>query len=466
MMINRVKTFMKLSSIVGLSLAMLASAKLASAQQAAFPLPNAIDTGEGVAPGGPACASSANGSGHMICVYGDSNNNLYAVSVLTRPGEFESAGTDTAPYPKGNPLPLGVVGTVGISSCASTADGSGDVVCGYKTVGAVGTTQLMGIRFNILNGNPGNLNGNIYTQNLGVVIDGTPVCTNGTERHFPPLLANTPKTELADGATICVVRSTGDNVLVGVAFNPASAYFKLESAQAVATRDPACANPNPGAFLNNTTVPERVICVYNSNGSMRSIAVNTNPFGFSPSEFNPYPTMTWDLFDWPGCSSPDDGSGDLICAVVANASGKLYGFAVNPVTMTKSPATAPVRLFTNMPVNQIAVAGAPSCAGLADGSNQVICSFGALECLTTRCIAGSTAEVPPWSAAGVTQWSYAIKFDARTNTVPSKILQGVEVFQGVIGDHNASCTFQNVNQDQISCGVPGPDGTLLGEIFK
>jgi hypothetical protein len=89
-MTNRVQTLMKISSIIGLSLAMLSSAKPASAQMPAsgpaFPIPSVIDTGADAAQGRPACASSANGTGHMICVYGDSNNNLSAISVFADSG--------------------------------------------------------------------------------------------------------------------------------------------------------------------------------------------------------------------------------------------------------------------------------------------------------------------------------------------------------------------------------------------
>src|SRR5579862_9828886 len=153
----------------------------------------------------PACAASANGTGHLICVVSDSNNNLTAVSMLIPAGRFANPIEDPA-----KPLPLGVVGTLSQNGCASTADDSGDIVCAYESLS--GNTEVFGIRFNIFSGT-------IYPVQVVLPTGGgVPSCTNGNQRFT---VTGPPSMEPPAGATICAYRNH-NGVLNSFAFNPAS----------------------------------------------------------------------------------------------------------------------------------------------------------------------------------------------------------------------------------------------------
>jgi hypothetical protein len=195
---------------------------------------------------------------------------------------------------------------------------------------------------------------------LGVSINGTAACANGFERFT---VTGPPAQEGPNGATICVGRSAGSNLLRAVAFNPASGYFMSVSGNEVATTDPTCTNADDGT--------EQVICVYNNAGSMRSVAFNTSPFAFISAEQNIYPGTVFGASDTLSCSAPNDRSGDVLCATV-DAQAALLGFAVNPRTGHRSGIqnVMPGGVFATTPI-----AGTPSCAGLGDNSFAVICSF-------------------------------------------------------------------------------------------
>jgi hypothetical protein len=430
-MINRAHTLIKISSIVGLSLAMLASAKPASAQTT-FPLLSVMDTGI-AAPSSPACVASADGTGYLICVHGDGNNNLSATTMLAANGGFNGFG-----LLENNPLSLGVAGKLGPASCASTAAGTGDVVCAYTSTAGATNGQLMGVRFNTFNKT-------IYpTQSLGLSIVGNPACTNGIQLGN---LLTPPTPTQVNGPTICLVRNSGTNLLTAIAFNPFSGSFARINSGEVATADSSCANANPNANGNTTDLTERVICVYNNNGTMRSIAFNTNPFASGSAELNlgsGFPaTVT------PSCSAPNDGSGDVFCAYIDNAS--LWSFAVNPVTGNTSGASV---LFGNLPLEPggsgvTGLTGTPSCSGATDGLFELVCGFLVSECLANSC---GTNEFP-------TQlWSYGAKFDVRG-------IQVLNIWQGAKANANPSCAWVYQNPAGIACAMPGPGGTLLGKVF-
>src|SRR5581483_5113448 len=314
-MTNRVPTVLKICSVGFLSLTTIGN--IANAFQTIVG-PKPVNT-QVRAQNSVACAASANGTGHLICVAGDSNNNLTAVSLLTVNAAFPASPIDPITH---NPLPLNAVGTLGPSSCASTADSSGEVVCAYTSTTGVTKGQLLGIRFNIFTGIIDNI------MNLGVSINGAASCTNGSPRFT---VTGPPPKELPVGATICGARRADNNLLLGIAFNPATGYLISVSDTEVATADPSCTNANDASG-------QGVICVYDNGGSLRSIAFNTNldtsPFGFASSEEMVYPGTVFAANDVPSCSAPNDKSGDVFCGMADN--GSFLGFAVNPVANSRS----------------------------------------------------------------------------------------------------------------------------------
>jgi hypothetical protein len=410
----------------GLMLAMQAPAQSVS-------LPIAVNYNNGVA-NDPACASSANGTGHVICVI-EINGQLSAVSVQANTGAFStpalnstsantSGGTTTGPN---NPLLLGIAGIIGNSSCASTADATGDVVCAYNANGS-----LMGVRFNVF-ANPQTRT--IYAvQNLGIsaTLEAHASCAIGAPRFSTgpavnplALVAN----EGPQGDTICAVVNTNSE-LIGVAFNPASGRL--------ATQDLAPVAPGLGGLvLDNPSCSDtadgtnQVICAFIeiTNGNLEAIAFDPRPatlFKSAVQALYPGTLFNGNL----GCATPMDNSGQVICAATAPFGGasklsNLKGFAFNPRTAFQStllqisPATA--------------VRGTPSCSGLHDGSHAVICAV-----VSSLNIVNS------------------VKFDPRVAGVNSGLLNsGVTASSNTTDASDLSCTFQNVNPGQVSC-----DGVL------
>lgn len=415
-----VPTFVRIGSVIGFSLATMGN--IAHALQTVVG-PAPANTGL-AAQNSIACAASANGTAHLICVSGDSNNNLSAVSLLTQKAGFPASPLDPVTH---NPLPLGAVGTLGISSCASTADTSGDVVCAYTSTSGATKGQLLGIRFNIFSGTVDPI------MNLGVSINGAASCTNASPRFT---VTGPPAHELPIGATICGARRAGNNLLLGIAFNPATKFLISISANEFATTDPSCTNANDGSTHG-------VTCVYNNSGSMRSIAFNTNldatPFGFASNEQNIYPGTVFAANDSPSCSAPNDGSGDVLCAVVDN--GSFLAFAVNPITNFRSMLQT-VSLSSAFGQD----IGAPSCSGIGDNSFEIICSV--TEQIT---FSGIPAFLVP----------FGLKFDPRSGVIANN---DVEAGVGPNTFNSVSCTFENVNPAQIACGVLS--GTVFGQIFN
>jgi hypothetical protein len=369
----------------------------------------------------PACASSANGTAHIICVVGDSNNNLSAVSVQTGQLSFPASPLDPATR---NPMPLGIVGFVGDSSCASTADITGDVVCAYASSG-----KLMGIRFNIFNGT-------IYPiQDLGMMNTLIPGCTNGSERFT---VTGPATREGPAGATVCAVPA-GTN-LVGIAFNPATGYLKNQTIGSgiVADSEPSCSNSNDGK--------NQVLCVYRRGGSIRSIAFDprTSP-QFVTAEQAPYPGVDFGQLGHPSCSSPNDGSGNLLCGT--NAEGIIYGFALDPRSGYASSlvTVAASTSFT----------GSTSCSGEGKSTvvpNGVICTIGARDPSATD---PNSTEI------------FGLIFDPRTRSGVGSIAVGPLTIGDPTGQMSEmSCTFENGNPDQIACGgITASQGELVVDLF-
>jgi hypothetical protein len=366
----------------------------------------------------PACASSANGTGHMICVISDSNHNLTAVSLLTKAGGFASPALDPQ-----NPLPLGVVGTV--ASCASTADATGDVVCGYSGTTAAGGTGLFGIRFNIFSGT-------VYpVETLPPDGGSFSSCVTGAPRFT---VTGPPAQEGITGATLCASRNH-NGWFEGYAFNPATGYSKLLSTNGSTESigGLSCTNANDGSNQVICALPRGIF----QGGSwvaetMAGIAFDPRaPFItplqtlFSGTQFPP--------FSVPGCATADK-SGQVICAIQGN-SNTLFGYAFDPRSGYVSALQT---------LGTTTVSGSPNCSGLADGSNQVICVFNT-------------------SAGEVT----SVKFDPRTGANSGLVNAGIVSSEANGVAIGLSCTFQNINPDQISCaGVTTTANNLFGIVVN
>jgi hypothetical protein len=391
------------------------------------PLPGVLDIEND-----PACASSANGTGHIVCVVSQ-NNQLSAVAVLAVAGGFGVPALDSnnivaKPPTAGpnNPLSLGVSGTVGNSNCSSTADASGDIVCAYNSGSA-----LMGVRFNIFN------NVQPITQSLGMTVLGNASCAIGAARAQllvggkpqPPLVS----TEGVDGETICAFRST-NNELWGIAFNPAATQQVPQSLDlgVAATGDPSCAGAVDGS--------DQVICAFMTANGLHGIAFDPRPATTlrpgTPIKSAIQSLYAGTLFQGnPGCAIPNDtpapaeNLGEVICAIRSGTTNTLLGFAFNPRNTTLLPLAAPQLLGATT------TTGNPSCAGVFDGTNEVICGF-----LSSTNIVNS------------------VKFDPRRD-----VSNMISI--GLTSASNLSCTFQNIIAYQISCAGVLPTGGQLSAII-
>jgi hypothetical protein len=380
----------------------------------------------------PACASSANGTGHIICVVGDIHNDLSAVSVAVGNQAFPASPLDP---PAGNPLHLGVVGFVGDSSCASTADGSGDVVCAYlaQTAGQT-SSNLMGIRFNIFTGT-------IYPlQNFGLGSTGTPSCTNGNERFT---VTGPPTQEGPAGATICAMSGAG-SALIGIAFNPATGYLRTQSFNAgiIANSNPSCSNSTDGK--------NQIICVYRRATSVRSIAFDPRQSPqFATAEQVPYSGVAFERLGQPSCSPPNDGSGQVICGIRDNFA--FDAFALDPRSGYASPLAT---IATSAEPNPFT--GSPSCSGEGKSTvipNGVICAV---------------PELFPSATDSNATLILGFIFNPRTSSNGgSTTIPGAPLAIGDVRDQMSemSCTFQNINPNQVSCGGVSASGGFFVDIF-
>jgi hypothetical protein len=349
----------------------------------------------------PACAASANGTGHMICVVADSNLNLTAVSLLTKAGGFAPA------LDPPNPLPLKVSGDLFPGACASTADGTGDVVCAYSRESSTGL-GFFGIRFNLFHGTVGREQS--LSPDGGVITS----CVNGDERFT---VTGPPAQEGPAGATICA--SKGHNgMLVTYAFNPATGYSKLLDLNGNYLPAPICTNANDGT---NEVICSLAPGVFNAAAgfvgeTLAGIAFDPRT-GFSTKVQSLFSGTQFPPGSTPGCATADN-SGQVICAIVGN-SNTLMGYAFNPRTGYVSALRT---LGT-------AVTGAPSCSGLADKSNQVICAIN--------------------SSSGIVM---SVKFDPRTGANSGLKSTGIRSSETGGSPIGLSCTFENINPNQVSCG--------------
>ena len=406
-------------SLSALTAAVLMTMPCAPALAQSVPLPGITNIA-----GVPACASSANGTGHMICLVANSAGTLSAVSVQQKPGFFPTPPlnstsvnpnqvTSTGPN---NPLALGISGTVGSSSCSSTADITGDTVCAYNANGS-----LRAVRFNIFS-NPDSQA--IYpVENLNVNVVGNASCTLGRPRfsNIGPYAqpATTVAAEGPAGDIICAFRST-NNELLAVGFNPAepaaAAVIHLFDLNVQASGDPSC------TFTAAANSNNPVICAFVSPNGLQGI-------GFDPR--TPSKTPLLGLYAGtafsgdPGCAAPDN-SGSVTCAI-RSAASTLVGFSFNPQAGSVVPATP-------QPLGGTALSGRPSCANLADGSNTVVCGVHS---------SGSVIN--------------SVRFDPRAANI-----QPTFVSSGLVTAGDVSCVFLNISPNQLTCSGLLP---TQGELF-
>jgi hypothetical protein len=382
------------------------------------PLPQVVNV-----VGVPACAASANMTAHMICVANVSNGQLTAISeavsniVIVNPTLFQldATGFNNLTAGKQNPLPLGINGTVGNSSCSSTADASADVVCAYNSNGL-----LAGVRFSILANAPNILN--ILPKSFEMTpIVGNASCAIGAARNSLGVPQGPPPagTEGLAGETICAFRST-NNELMAVAFNPATPNtVQMQDLGVVATGDPSC--------VGAVDATNQVICAFITASGLRGIA-------FDPR--TPFKTAVQSLYAGtsfpsnPGCTTPNDNSGQVICAIVS-AANTLAGFAFDPRQTYQS---------TLQSLGTTTMVGTPSCSGFGDGTNRVICAVR--------------------SSANVVN---TVKFDPRLHPGFSS---GLARLNGTTASGDLSCIFLNIHQFQVNCaGVLSSHGELFGIVL-
>jgi len=359
--------------------------------------------------GSPACASSANSQGLIICVVSASGS-LVAAAVKVPPGTTGTTAVISGVVPM--TLNLGTGGSVRNSSCASTADSSGDVVCAITNGGV-----LTGIRFNVANRK-------IYPlQNLGLPdVDGNASCFNANDRFS---VAGPPTTEGPEGATICAVRG-GANILRQVAFNPASGYLavaNVDSPPELLRFDPGC--------VRAPDATNEVICAwanFNQGSGIQAGAIDPRISFVSSQPFPLFFTGQQFFVGTPGCANPVDNSGMVLC-LATDITGAALGFALDP----RTGAAFQVNLSGKSGISPY-FDFSPSCASAGGKGGptqgQIICA--ALE--------------------GAFNTLDAYRFDPRTGEV--HFLQFGQA-PPIVG--NASCTFENINPGQVSCGII--DGT-------
>jgi hypothetical protein len=416
-----------LTIIIGLILGML---RLTSTMSQQMPFPQILNVASG-----PACAASANGTGHMICVV-SANGALTAISEA--PSDIQAAiGTftldATGPISTGtaNPLPLtnngtAINGTVGSSSCASVADSTGDTVCAYNSGG-----NLYAVRFSIFGITQ------TVVENLGTPIVGNASCATGAMRfdnQIPPAghgiqgpFARAQEGTL--GQTICAFRST-NNELWSVAFNPAEPNItgSPQDLGVVAVGDPSCIDSGDGnANVNQGATP--AICAFRTASNLQGIAFDPrSAFRTPPQSLYVGTTFTGD----PGCAIPNDASGQIICAI-SGPGDTLYGFAFNPRTPTNEP--------TLQSLDGAPVTGRPACAGLNDGTHRVICAVRSSANIV------NTAKFDPRLA--VVGFSTGVFSTGLFSTGAASA--GVDL----------SCIFLNVHPFQVNCGGVLPSQSEL-----
>jgi hypothetical protein len=364
----------------------------------------------------PACAASANLTGHMICTISNGRA-LAAVSV----GVGASPGASVLD-PASNTLgTLSSMATIGPSSCASTADGTGDVVCGWlasATKPNSGTGVLLAIRFNVFNNTKTAVEVPLMGGN-NVATNFAPSCVTGNS-----VRGKVPVHQEPTDATICTF--VENDVLSAIALDPATGYMSSVQNVGPATTNAGCTNANDGsnfivcAAIDATSSTVAVLRGYYFDPRQPAAGVKTQVL-FSGNSFDGVLGETAD--GGPGCQSPMDNQGEIICAI-RNFKNELVGFAFDPNT---GAVVGPQILGTTTMI------GTPSCASpqIADpantAENEVICAI------------NSSSDI-----------LMGVKFNPRTGTSSGLISSGVTSNQDV------SCTWQNIDLGQISCGVTLP----------
>jgi hypothetical protein len=221
----------------------------------------------------------------------------------------------------------------------------------------------------------------------------------------------------------------GRNRAVQVAFNPASGY--LAAADVDATPELLRFDPSCVRAPDNTN---EVICAwanagFNQNNGIRAGAIDPRISFVSSPPFPFFFTGQQLFVGTPGCANPVDNAGMVLC-LATDVTGAALGFSLDPRTGAASAVLNLSGKSGVFPYFDLS----PSCASAGGKGgptqNQIICAV----------LEGSFNTLD------------AYRFDPRTGEV--HFLQYGQV-PPVVG--NVSCTFQNINPGQVSCGII--DGT-------
>jgi len=428
---------------------------LALAQSVSLPLTADVSN---FAEHAPACASSANGTGHIICVFLGSNLKLAAASVQVAPGAFgvpalDSTSTNNMGVTTTGPnnLALGIsVGNnaantgVGNSSCASTADGTGDVVCAINSNGS-----LMGVRFNIFANPQSKILYPVQNLAISIPVGANASCTIGAPRFsVGPAVGGSVAGEGAQGDTICAVTDPNGEV-IGVAFNPATGQHVTQSLGVIQSagvdRNPSC------VYAPDGSAAPQIVCALSDASGIQGIAFDPRTQVKTALQ-----TISSTAFGYLGCGTPNDNSGDVICTIrivpTSNQTappGVLEGFAFNPRSSFHTAVQG-----INAGLGTL-LRGTPACSGVQGPVNNVVNS-------EVMCAINSSQNIVN-----------TIVFDPRkAGATLAAVSSGITASSGFTSGRSGpdssdlSCAFQNVNPAQVSCvGILPSQNDLFGMIL-
>jgi len=198
-------------------------------------------------------------------------------------------------------------------------------------------------------------NGQQTVQNLGGIYQGNPSCANSNDG----LLQLSPSGQYQPSAQVICAGVGQDGNLYALRFNPAtgvSAYFEGIAPIGVRTpvSNPSCASPNDATG--------QIICAVVGQ-DQRLYAVRLDPkTGYGQN------AGYQDLGEYvlpntsPSCADSNDGTGQIICAVVGGDHA-LYAIRLNPSAQGGYVGVPGSYLLSN-----------PSCASPNDGTGQIVCT--------------------------------------------------------------------------------------------
>lgn len=233
-----------------------------------------------------------------------------------------ASGTASGQTPASNP------------SCATPSDGTSDLICAYIDT----THALWGLAYSVSTGSQP-----IATQFLGGYVLGNPSCTSGND-------------ETQTGQVICAAKG-GDGNLYAARFNPLTNFYSGWEGIPNLTlgSDPSCASPGDGT--------SQVVCgVKGLDDGLYAVRLDGESYQ------TPYLSLGGFVFGNPSCAA-NDQNGQVTCGVIGggvNGSHALYATRFNPATGFSTG-------YENL--GGIVLAGTnPSCVSANDGTGQIICA--------------------------------------------------------------------------------------------